>query len=218
MSTAAEPASQPAQSTFDIHTRVDEVFAEHGYATVNPDGDIVRDKLKVVGTIVDTLIGSALATNNDERVALAKSKEDLYEHVFPNGPDLNSSDEVEREVAGYIAVYVWSTTSPSYDGRVQRELANRSGSSDLVLCRRKIAGEPKAYVTRTDNLIVDDFVVPASEKIVKVADKTRKDMALAMQRRPSLEARVRGELESMARRTSVALGVQSAPAALSSGE
>jgi hypothetical protein len=212
MSAAATPAPAPVPSTYDINTRVDEVFAEHGFATTNSDGDIVRNKQKMIATIVDVLISSALAGDADERVAKAMSKWDLYESVFRNGPKLNDRDEVEREAADYVATYVWSTTTPSYDGRVQRELGNRSGHSDLVLCRRKIGGVPSIYITRTDELIVDDFVMPASERIVKVADKTRKDMALVMHRRPSLEARVKGELESMATRTSIALGANAARA------
>jgi hypothetical protein len=206
------PAHGPVVPSFDIHTRVDDVFAEHGFAGTNSDGDIVRNKQKVIGTIVDVLVTNALAGDADERVSKAMNKWDLYDSVFPRGPKLNARDEVEREIAEYIATYVWSTTTPSYDGRVQRELGNRQGFTDLVLCRRKIGGIPSVYVTRTDELIIDDFVTLASEKVVKVADKTRKDMALAVQRRPTLETRVRDELQSTAEKASVALGVTTKPA------
>ena len=86
-----------------------------------------------------------------------------------------------------------------------------------MLCRRKIGGVPSIYVTRTDELIVDDFLMPASERIVKVADKTRRDMNLQIKRRPSLEARVRRELTTMATKTSIALGVMDGVTALESG-
>lgn len=217
MSTVAHPPA-PSFSTFDIAGRVDEVFAEHGFAATNDDGDIVRVKEKVVGRIADVLVNDGLAATPDERVEKAVTKAALYERAFPQGPKLDDPDEIEREVAEYIATYVWSMTTPSYDGRVQRELGNRSGSTDLMLCRRKIGGLPSVYVTRADDLIVDDFVLPASERVVKVADKTRRDMSLAMQRRPSLEARIKGELASMATKASIALGVTSSAGALGPGE
>lgn len=218
MSTAPAPVSEPAFSTFDINARVDEVFAEHGFAKTNDDGEIVRVKEKVVKRIADVLIADGLAATPDERVEKAMGKEALYDYTFPQGPDLKDEDELEREVAEYIATYLWSMTTPSHDGRVQRELGNRSGSTDIMLCRRKIAGAASVYLTRDDDLIVDDFVLPASEKVVKVADKTRRDMAMAMQRRPTLEKRIRGELASMAAKTSIALGVTTSAGALKSGE
>jgi hypothetical protein len=218
MSNASVPVPAPEISTFDISTRVDEVFAEQGFARTNEDGDIVRVKEKVVKRIADVLVNDALAATADERVEKAMAKAVLYLHVFPHAPRPDDEDEIEREVADNIATYVWSMTTPSYDGRVQRELGNRSGSTDLMLCRRKIAGTPTVYVTRADDLIVDDFVLPASEKVVKVADKTRRDMGLAMQRRPTLEGRIKGELVSMAAKTSIALGVTTSAGALGSGE
>jgi hypothetical protein len=214
MSTAPT-AARPLASTYDINTRVDEVFAENGFARTNADGDIVRDKEKVVGRIVDVIMTEALAANADERVEKAMTKPALYEAVCPHGPKVDDPDEAEREVAEYIATYIWSMTTPSYDGRVQKELGDRTGTTDVLLCRRRIAGRPTVYATRADELIVEDFVIPTSEKIVKIADKTRKDMSLVTQRRPSLEARVHGELETMARKTSAALGV--AAPALTSG-
>lgn len=215
---AQAPVSAPEFSTFDINNRVDEVFAEHGFAKTNDDGEIVRVKEKVVKRIADVLVADGLAATPDERVEKAMDRSVLYGYLFPQGPDLKDDDELEREVAGYVATYVWSMTTPSYDGRVQRELGNRSGSTDIMLCRRKIAGAPSVYVTRADDLIVDDFVLPASERVVKVADKTRRDMTMAIQRRPSLEGRIKGELASMAAKTSIALGVATSVGALNSGE
>lgn len=218
MSTAPTPVTPPAFSTFELKNRVDEVFAEHGFAATDEDGEIVRVKEKVIKAIADVLVSEALAATADERVEKAMGKRDLYSRVFPEGPQSDDEDELDRAVAETIATYVWSTTTPSYDGRVQRELGNRPGSTDLMLCRRKIAGVPSAYVTRVDDLIFDDFVMPASEKVVKVADKTRRDMALAIERRPTLEGRIKAELQSMAVKTSIALGVPPSAGALESGE
>lgn len=218
MSTAAAPAPVPAPSTYDINARVDELFAEHGFAKTDTDGDIVRDKLKVVDRLVDILLTEALVENADERVEKAMGKPSLYDTVFQNGPSFDDPDEVERAVAEYVATYVWSMTSPSSDGRVQRELATRAGTTDVMLCRRKVGRVPSVYVTRTDELIVEDFVTPSSEKIVNAADKTKRDMNMVAFRRPSLEARVKRELESMAIKTSIALGVATSAPALESGQ
>ena len=98
---------------------------------------------------------------------------------------------------------------------MQRRLGEIEGATDVMLCRRKIGGEMCVYLTRTDELIVDDFVMPGQEKVVKVADKTRRDMVMAKTRRPSLAARIDGELTNTAARTSLALGVTSAPALVS---
>jgi hypothetical protein len=205
-------------STFDIANRVDEVFAENGFAATDDDGNIVRLKEKVIERIADVLANRGVAKSADDRVEKAMTKVDLYEETFPQGPKHADPDEIESAVAEYIATYVWSTTTPSYDGRVQREFGNRPDTTDVMLCRRKIGGLPSVYITRTDDLIVDDFIVPASERIVKVADKTRRDMSLVIQRRPSLEARVRAELEGMAVKASVALGVTKSAGALKSGK
>jgi hypothetical protein len=205
-------------STFDIANRVNEVFAENGFAATDDDGNILRLKEKVIERIADVLIRRGVAATNDERIAKAVTKVDLYEETFPEGPRNDDPDEIESAVAENIATYVWSTTTPSYDGRVQRELGNRPDTTDVMLCRRKIGGMPSVYITRTDDLIVDDFIVPASERIVKVADKTRRDMGLVIQRRPSLEARVKAELEGMAVKASVALGVTKSAKALKSGK
>jgi len=209
---------QAAYSTFDLATRVDEVFAENGFAATDEDGDIVRLKEKVIERIADVLTSRGVAASNDERVEKAMTKVDLYEETFPQGPSLEDPDEVEAAVAEYIATYVWSTTTPSYDGRVQRALGSRPDTADVMLCRRKIGRIPSIYITRTDDLIVDDFIVPSSERIVKVADKTRRDMNLVVQRRPSLESRVKAELEGMAVKASVALGVTKSAGALKSGK
>lgn len=205
-------------STFDLGNRVDEVFAENGFAATDEDGNILRLKEKVIERIADVLTKRGVAATNDERVEKAVTKIDLYEETFPQGPKHDDPDEIDAAVAEYIATYVWSTTTPSYDGRVQREFGSRPGTTDVMLCRRKIGGLPSVYITRTDDLIVDDFIVPASERIVKVADKTRRDMNLVIQRRPSLEARVKAELEGMAAKASVALGVAKPAGALKSGK
>jgi hypothetical protein len=218
MSTAATQASTPSYSTYDIKTRVDEVFAENGFAKTNDDGDIVRVKEKVVARVVDVFVSEALAATPDERVDKALTKEALYNRVFEQGPRMDDPDEFERAVADYIATYTWSMTTPSYDGKVQGELGNRSGSTDLMLCSRKIGGMPVRYVSRTDDLIYDDYVLPASEKLVNVAVKTKKDMSLASKRRPSLEKRVNSELADMASKAAVALGVHSGAPALESGK
>jgi hypothetical protein len=216
MSITQQPAA--SFSTFDIANRVDEVFAENGFAATDEEGNIVRLKEKVIKRIADVLIRRGVAATNDERVEKAMTKIDLYEETFPEGPKHDDSDEIESAVSEYIATYVWSTTTPSHDGRVQRELGNRPDTADVMLCRRKIGRMPSVYITRTDDLIVDDFIVPASERIVKVADKTRRDMSLVIQRRPTLEARVRTELEGMAVKASVALGVTKSAGALKSGK
>lgn len=192
--------------------RVNELYAEHGFARTDSEGNIVRERAKLVASIADFLVSEALAADADERVQKAVSKPVLYERIFSLGPKMDDPDEAERDVAEYIATHVWSMTTPSSDGRIQLALGDRSGTKDLMLCRRKIGGVPSIYVTRTDELIVDDYVIPASEKVIKVADKTRRDMALAVKRRPSLEARINGELADLALKTSVALGVTSMPA------
>jgi hypothetical protein len=196
-----------APSTYQINARVDELFAEHGFAETDEDGNIVRAKMKVVDRIADVLVTEALAANADERLVKAMSKTVLYETVFSDGPTLEDPDDVERTVAEYAATYVWSMTTASCEGRVQQKLGDSAGNTDLMLCRRKIADKPSIYVTRNDQMIVDDFVLPASVKIVKAADKTRRDMELVVRRRPSLRARVDRELASMAIKTSLALGV-----------
>lgn len=216
MSTTQQQAA--SYSTFDIANRVDEVFAENGFAATDEEGNVLRLKEKVIARIADVLTRRGVAATNDERVEKAMTKIDLYEETFPHGPKHDDVDEIEAEVAEYIATYVWSTTTPSYDGRVQRELGNRPDTADVMLCRRKIGGMPSIYITRTDELIVDDFLMPASERIVKVADKTRRDMSLVIQRRPSLEARVKAELEGMAVKASIALGVTKSAGALKSGK
>jgi hypothetical protein len=216
MSTTQQQAT--SFSTYELANRVDEVFAENGFAATDEDGEIVRLKEKVIARIADVLFARGIASTNDERIEMALSKIDLYGETFSQGPRHDDPDEIEAAVADYIATYVWSTTTPSYDGRVQRELGNRPETADVMLCRRKIGGIPSVYITRADDLIVDDFIVPASERIVKVADKTRRDMNLVVQRRPSLESRVKAELEGMAVKTSVALGVTKAAGALKSGK
>ena len=205
-------------STYDLANRVNEVFAENGFAATDEDGNIVRLKEKVIERIADVLIKRGVASTNDERVEMAMSKVDLYEETFLQGPKHDDPNEIEAMVADNIATYVWSTTTPSYDGRVQREFGNRPNTADVMLCRRKIGGTPSVYITRSDDLIVDDFIVPASERIVKVADKTRRDMSLVIQRRPSLEGRVKAELEGMAVKASIALGVTKSAGALKSGK
>jgi hypothetical protein len=218
MSISTEPAAGSEFSSFDLNNRVDEIFAEHGFADTNDEGDVVRVKTAVVKAIADVLITKGLAANPGERVEKAMTKEVLYADVFPHGPDLEVEDPLENAAANTVATFVWSMMTPSYNGPVQVELGNRSGSTDLMLCRRKIGRVASAYVTREDDLIFDDFVVPASEKVVKVADKTRRDMALAVQRRPTLEGRIRRELESMAAKTSIALGVSTSIGVLNPGE
>jgi len=215
--TAPQPSQRVDASTLDVEPRIEELLAEHGFASVNDDGDIVRDNKKVVRRVTDILIQEALASNNDERLEKALSKEALYTRVFGHGPALDDPDELEREAADRLAIYLWSLTSPAHQGRVQRRLAEVQGADDLVLCRRKIDGAPSAYVTRNHDLIVDDFVMPASEKIVRAADKTRKDMSLVTKRQKGLESRVQRELESMAVKTSTALGVTPSAPALGSG-
>jgi hypothetical protein len=88
----------------------------------------------------------------------------------------------------------------------------------MGLCRRKVGGHPSVYVTRTDEFIVEDYVLPASEKLVKLAGKTQKDMNLAGLRRKTLQPRVQQELESLATKTSIALCVATSAPALASGK
>jgi hypothetical protein len=205
MSTAS--ATQPTASGVEVDARVDELFAEHGFARTNVDGDIVRDKKKVIKRITEMLISDAVAADNDERLARALSKSEIYERTFRNGPKLNDPDDLEREAAEYVAVYVWSLTTASSEGRVQRHLGEIEGATDLLLCRRRIGDEPRVYLTRSHNLIKDDYIVPGNEKLVKVAQKTHRDMALVIERQPLLEGEVMAELESTATKTAVALGV-----------
>ena len=210
MSASATTPTQAAisQPPHDVAPRADEAFAEDGFAKVNDDGDIIRDKDKVIAKTTAVLVSEATANNNDECVARALDKESLYPLVFEHGPALDDPDDLEREAADYLAIYVWSLTSPSHQGRVQRALGDTEGWTDLVLCRRKINGAACVYVTRNDDMVADDYVLPGKEKMVKAADKTRRDMHLAAQRRgPALETRIKAELEDLAVKTAAALGV-----------
>ena len=165
----------------------------------------------MVDEATNVVLAEALAADNDEVVRKALTRETLYERVFPRGPKLDDADDEEREVADLIATYVWSMTTASVQGRIQRRIAEIEGNTDVMLCRRKINGVMTVYATRNDDLVWDDFVLPGSEKLVAAANKTRKDMDLAGKRRKALESRIQGELASVAARTSHALGVSTTP-------
>ena len=205
MSTATPTAQLNDVESRDA--RLDEVFAAEGYAKADDDGNIVRDRDKVIARITAILTADAVAEDTDERLDKALSRDDLYPRVFPNGPPLDDPDELEREVAHVAAVYIWTLTQPNHVGRVQLRLADTAGATDLVLCRRKIGSTPSVYLTRNHDLIIDDYVTPASEKVVKTGEKYKKDMNLVVSRQPKLEARVTHELAATAAKTSAALGV-----------
>src|SRR5438067_2280902 len=113
MSTAATQL----EDVYARDARLDEVFAADGYAKTNADGDIERDKDEVVDRITAILIGEAIAESQDDRLARALSRDLLYPKVFPHGPALDDPDDLEREVAHVAAVYAWTLTQPSHQGR-----------------------------------------------------------------------------------------------------
>src|SRR5262249_10464593 len=63
---ATTPISAAAtQQPYDVGPRVDEAFAEDGFAKVDNDGDIARVKDKVVAKPTAVIVSEATANNND---------------------------------------------------------------------------------------------------------------------------------------------------------
>lgn len=205
MSTVTDAMQLPDVEARD--RRADEVCAEDGYTKEGKDGKIVRLKDKMAERAAGILIDEAVAGNADERLERALPAEDLYPKVFPHGPALDDEEQVEQEVAELLSGLVSTLLQPSHQGRIQIKLGSLAGAKDLLLCRRKIGNLQCYYLTGDHDMIIEDFVTPGDEKVVKTADKHKKDTDLAISRQKALEPRIRRELEATAARTAAALGV-----------
>jgi hypothetical protein len=200
----------PAAQLHDVSardTRADEVCAAEGYTKEGKDGKVIRLNDTMAERAVGALIDEAIAEDTDERLEKAVTREDLYAKVFPHGPRSDDPDEVEREVADLLAGLVWTFVQPSHTGRVQIKLGSIAGATDVLLCRRKIGNVSCVYLTRDHDMIMEDYMTPGDEKVVRAGEKHRKDAELAISRQRGLETRIRQELEATAAKTAAALGV-----------
>ncbi|HTZ63173.1 MAG TPA: hypothetical protein VMB51_03640 [Solirubrobacteraceae bacterium] len=188
-------------------TRADEVCAAEGYTKEGKDGRTIRLNDKMAERAAGVLIAEAVAEGTDERLERALTREKLYEKVFPHGPRCDDEDEIEREVADLLAGLVWTFVQPSHTGRVQVALGSIAGATDVLLCRRKIGNVSCVYLTRDHEMIMEDYMNPGDEKMVRAGEKHRKDAELAISRQRGLETRIRQELEATAAKTAAALGV-----------
>jgi hypothetical protein len=197
MSTTTEAvAMTPYQGKLEferlVTERMAELVIEGGYSEEDTDGNDVPDwdAFKNAGAVV--LTGHRIDDPDDRAKGLTAPE--LLEKVLPDvGVDL--SDPYDEAAWARLARRIWGITQPNPTGYVQKQLAK-----PFVLVRPTVVrvSGPKAppervkvvFVTASDDIVIDDGLMPVIDEVIAGASKIRKQAELIHKRKPELGQRI----------------------------
>lgn len=175
-----------------VKARTEELVMEGGFSQEDADGNDVPDweVFKNEGAVV--LIGHQIDNVNDRAKGL--TAHELLEKVLPD-VSVNLMDPVDKEAWDKLARRIWGITQPGPTGYVQKQLAKPFVLIRVPLFRVSGPKAPAvkvnvAFVTSSDDIIIDDSLTPVIDEVIAGASKIRKQAELIHKRKPELGQRI----------------------------
>ena len=180
------------------------IYETRGWTRVDKNGRTVPDD-EAAKSFVYTYFRDNVVVDSDANIVEdGLSDADLFAKTFPGAPGATSEmvDDVQYEAYKAVSRKLWQYAGTGVRAYCQ-ETAEMEGL-DYVMCEKKVyrasrdvstgTGAPKQvnvrFFTSNPDLIFQLSSMPATAKLVKVAEETAKHLRMNVTRHPELTSRV----------------------------